>query len=488
MKILLLSGGSGRRLWPLSNSVRAKQFLKLLPTQHGKPESMIQRVSGQLDDAGLLSSTFIITYENQLEIIKNQIDTQIPVICEPSQRGTFPSIALACAYLHSNYYAGPEETICVVPVDSYVEPLFYKLLQSIPDILHISQAELALLGAVPQFPSDQFGYILPKPGQKEEISCLPIDQFIEKPDTETARRLIEKNAFWNCGVFGFSLNFMIEYLNKMGLSTSYNQLLKNYDLLPEISFDYEIAEKNSRSIVIPYSGLWKDLGSWETLSGQLESSVSGKGSLSEDSKNTQIVNELSIPIHAISISNSIIAASPDGILVADKQKSNAIKHMAETTRPMYEEKRWGIYKVLDFSYTSEGMESLSKLLKILPGRNISYQTHQFRQETWTIISGEGEFILDGRLVYIKAGDVLQIPVGAKHAVKAITPLEIIEVQWGEKLQEEDIIRITASWEETVKNIIKERERWSLSSTLQCVKTIWKTCLKTMKIRFGRKKN
>lgn len=486
LKILLLSGGMGKRLWPLSNSVRSKQFLKLLKNEQGEYESMIQRVCRQLADAGLLSSAYIITCESQMDIIKNQIGSHIPVICEPSQRGTFPSIVLACAYLHS--HSRINETICVLPVDSYVEPQFYEQLLAIPDILQKSQAELALLGAIPQFPSEQFGYIVPKQAPKEEAGYLSIDEFIEKPNSDTARMLIEKNAYWNCGIFGFSLNFMIEYLKKMRISSSYNQLLKTYDHLPDISFDYQVVEKNSKSIVIPCFGHWKDLGSWEALSGQLANSIFGKGSLSEDCQNTQIVNEMSIPIHAISVSDTIIAASPDGILVANKQKSNAIKEQAERARPMYEEKRWGVYKVLDFTRTNEGMHSLSKQIKINPGKNISYQSHQFRQETWTVISGEGMFILDGRLSSVKAGDVLQIPVGAKHAVKAITSLEIIEVQWGEKLAEEDIIRIADSWEDTIKHRIKAQKRWSLSTAVQWASIIWRMWLKSMITRLGMKKN
>ncbi|MGN7176012.1 sugar phosphate nucleotidyltransferase [Cytobacillus sp. SAFR-174] len=488
LKILLLSGGIGKRLWPLSNSVRSKQFLKLLKNEQGEYESMIQRVCRQLADAGLLSSAYIITCESQMDIIKNQIGSHIPVICEPSQRGTFPSIVLACAYLHSHQHSSINETICVLPVDSYVEPRFYEQLLTIPDILQKSQAELALFGALPQFPSEQFGYIVPKQALKEEVGCLLIDEFIEKPNSDKAQMLIEKNAYWNCGIFGFSLNFMIEYLKEKKFSTSYSQLLKTYDRLPDISFDYQVVEKNSKSIVIPYSGQWKDLGSWEALSGQLANSIFGKGSLSEDCQNTQIVNEMSIPIHAISVSDTIIAASPDGILVANKHKSNAIKEQAEKARPMYEEKRWGVYKVLDFTSTNEGMHSLSKLIKINPGKNISYQTHQFRQETWTVISGEGKFILDGRLSYIKAGDVLQIPFGAKHAVKAITSLEIIEVQWGEKLLEEDIIRIADSWDDTVNHSIKGRNRSFLSSSVQWASMIWKMVLKSMKTRLGMKKN
>lgn len=447
MEIILLSGGSGKRLWPLSNQVRSKQFLKLLSTEDNDYESMLQRVCRQLDSVGLLSSTHILTCQNQLDMVQNQLKHQVPIICEPSRKGTFSAISLAIAYLYSVLKADPEETICVLPVDAFMELPFFQLLKKVPDILHQSEADFALLGVKPTFPSDQFGYIVAELIGKSDY--YSITQFIEKPNRRKARNLMKKNALWNCGVFVFSLRFMINYLKNKSLPTVYDQMLEIYNQLPEISFDYEVAEQSSRSIVIPYDGVWKDVGNWQALSEQMDAHIIGAGELSEDSVNTHIVNELSQPIQVIGISNSMIVAGPDGILIANKKRCSEVKKLVKDDRPMYEEKRWGSYRVLERSQTIEQMESLTKIVKVLPGRNISYQLHYDRQEIWTVISGKGEVILNDQLRPIKAGDVIQIPIGAKHSVKAITPLEFIEVQLGVRLVEEDILRITYSWEEAI---------------------------------------
>jgi mannose-1-phosphate guanylyltransferase len=446
MKILLLSGGSGKRLWPLSNRVRSKQFLKMLRTDEGEPESMIQRVCRQLDSVGLLSSTHIVTCQSQTEIIKRQIGDEIPVICEPNQRGTFPSISLAITYLHSNLQVDPNEMICVLPVDSFVDLPFYQLLYKVPDILNISQSDLALLGVVSKVPSDQYGYIVPK--VNGEGIFYPVLQFLEKPNLNKAKILTNQNALWNCGVFAFSLKFMLFYLENKGLPTIYDEMLSIYDQLPNIGFDYEVVEKSNHSVVIPYNGMWKDLGNWNEFSEHLDNPIIGSGSI-EDSRNTNIINELSLPIHVIGVSDSIVVAGPDGILISNKKKSSKIKQMIKTNQLMYEEKRWGNYRVLDRSVTEEGTQTVIKMVNVLAGQNLSYQKHNFRQEIWTVISGTGEFILNDKLFTIKAGDVLQIPLGAKHGVKALTPLKILETQLGDRIEEDDIIRFTFSWKEAI---------------------------------------
>jgi mannose-1-phosphate guanylyltransferase len=450
LKIVLLSGGSGKRLWPLSNEIRSKIFLRLLRTADGGSESMIQRVCKQLDSVGLLPSTLIVTHESQVEIMKNQIGDRIPIISEPYKRGTFTAVALATAYLHSKKHADPDEIVCFLPVDVFVEPTFFERFKKLPDILSQSQADLALLGTNPTYPSNQYGYIVPKKGTNG-IDYYPVDQFVEKPDSKNASSLIKKNALWNCGVFAFSLKFMLSYLQNKGLPLLYDEMLTLYEHLPELSFDQEVVEKTRHSVVIPYDGDWKDLGSWDALAGHLVSNVIGPGVISDDSINTHLVNELANPIHVVDVSNIIVAASPDGILVASKANSNKIKQMIHNhhQRPMYEERRWGTYRVLDHSKTEKDMETLTKKIELFSGKNISYQLHHKRKEVWTIISGSGEFILDDKLYHIKTGDVLQIPLGAKHGVKAITPLEFIEVQIGTELVEEDITRLAMTWEEAM---------------------------------------
>ncbi|MNR21923.1 Mannose-1-phosphate guanylyltransferase RfbM [compost metagenome] len=165
--------------------------------------------------------------------------------------------------------------------------------------------------------------------------------------------------------------------------------------------------------------------------------------------NTHIVNELDVPVTVIGLSNIVVATSPDGILVADKASSPKIKDIMRDVelRPMYEERRWGWYKVLDYSKLAENQHVLTKRICIGAGKNSSYQLHHKRSETWTFIAGEGEIVLNEKLIPVKAGDVIQIPVHSRHAIRGITDLEFIEVQAGSELIEEDIIRLYMSWEE-----------------------------------------
>jgi mannose-1-phosphate guanylyltransferase len=447
LRIILLSGGSGKRLWPLSNEIRSKTFLKLLPTGEGRRESMIQRVCRQLDTAGLLPYTSIVTNKSQMEITQNHIGDQIPILAEPYKRGTFLAVGLAASYLHSKRLADLDETICVIPVDLFVESEFYHLLLQLPEILAQSSTELALIGTIPNRPSIQYGYIVPQEtGRKDYFN---VSKFVEKPNEEMAASLISENALWNCGVFAFPLSFMLSYLTSKGLPINYEELLDRYELFPVTSFDEEVVEKTRHCVVVPYDKAWQDLGDWSILPNYLGNHIIGRGQISSDSLHTHLINELMYPIHVIGVSNIIVAASPDGILVANKDKSNQIKKILNDWQiPMYEEKRWGKFWILDHSKTDT--ETLTKKVEMLPGKNTSYHMHQKRREIWTIISGSGEFILEGVKHSIQTGDVLQIPHGVKHAVKAISPLEYIEIQTGIELLEEDVIRTAMTWEETIK--------------------------------------
>ena len=196
---------------------------------------------------------------------------------------------------------------------------------------------------------------------------------------------------------------------------------------------------------------WKDLGDWRVLTEYLGSSVVGRGEISDDSLHTHVVNELESPVHVIGLSNIIVAASPDGILVADKDGASRIKQLLpDGVKPAGGEKRWGTYRVFDHAKTGMGTEALTKKIAMLPGKNTSYHLHRKRDETWTVLSGTGEFILDAAQARIQAGDVLSIPAGVKHAVKAITPLVYIDIQLGTELLEEDSERFAIDWEEILR--------------------------------------
>lgn len=460
MKIILLSGGSGKRLWPLSNDSRSKQFLRILQNKDGQLESMVQRVWGQLRTTGLSDSAIVATNKAQLDIMQSQLGNEIPLVVEPERRDTFPAIALAASYLHSVKGVGLEEVVAVLPVDPFVEDQFFQKVKELENVLDSAGADLALIGVTPTYPSAKYGYIVPV--QHETAGgYFKVSHFKEKPSEKVARALIEEKALWNCGVFAFKLGYMLSLLAQKRLPDQYEEILRQYSTLPKNSFDYEVVEKAKHVVAVPYNGYWKDLGTWNTLTEEMATQTIGKGIISEDSKNSHLINELDIPVTILGLSNVVVAASPDGILVTDKTASPRVKELVEdfNQRPMYEERRWGWYRVLDYTKLSEGNEVLTKRIGISAGKNLSYQLHHKRSEVWTIIRGEGEFVLNDLVYRVKSGDVLQIPVGYKHGIMAMTDLEFIEVQTGSELVEEDIVRLYMTWEEVQAHCGNIRVSW-----------------------------
>lgn len=449
MKLVLLSGGSGKRLWPLSNDSRSKQFLKVLESPSGEPESMVQRVWRQLEEAGMTGSSYLATGRSQVESIQSQLGSQVPIIVEPERRDTFPAIALTAAYLYSIAGVSPKETVAILPVDPYVEASFFDTVLQLEQTMEESGANLALMGVVPEHASEKYGYIIPTRAEAGASGYLQVSHFQEKPDRVQAEGLISKGALWNCGVFAFRLGYLLDILQRKGLPLNYEELQKQYKLLASISFDYEVVEKEEHIVVQPYAGFWKDLGTWNTLTEEMSSNLVGKGVVTADSERTCLINELDIPITVIGAKDLIIAASPDGILVTHKAESPRIKEVLKSyeQRPMYEERRWGHYKVIDYVKYDEGNEVLTKRIFIEEGKNISYQLHRKRSEIWTFVSGEASIVINEKMHNVKAGDVVRIPEGTKHAILAVTDVEFIEVQTGSELVEEDNIRITLDWED-----------------------------------------
>jgi len=451
MQIILLSGGSGKRLWPLSNEARSKQFLPLLQGSDGGRESMVQRVVRQMGEGGLDCEVTLATNASQRDIIVNQLGGGVGIVAEPERRDTFPAICLSCAYLRDVKKCSPEEVVVVMPCDPFTQKGYFETIGRMAECVERGEEELILMGVKPTYPSEKYGYIIPEKGTSgfQGRGCRRVKRFTEKPSEEKARELLSEGAFWNGGVFAFKLRYMSEILSEYGeAAASYDTLkAEGYASLPKISFDYEVAEKAESVGVVEYSGEWKDLGTWNSLSEELPSEVTGNALLGPSAKNTHIVNELSIPIFCDGVEDAVVAASPDGILVASKSCTENIKQYVEhlTDRPMYEERRWGTYRVLDRTKGEDGMESLTKNLFLKPGCNISYQRHRYREEVWTFVSGEGRLKLDGDLITVQAGDVVHIRRGQLHGLKAITPLNLIEVQIGTHLVEEDIERIALDW-------------------------------------------
>ena len=453
MRLILLSGGSGKRLWPLSNSSRSKQFLKLLSAEQKSNTqiSMIQRVWHQLQKANLANNTIISTNKSQVDMIISQLGSDVPLIMEPSRRDTYPAIALASLYLYSVEGMDPEEVVGVMPVDPFTGDEFFNHMKNLEHILQESKADLALVGIEPTFPSEKYGYIIPETSQNQKLEkgFQRVRFFTEKPNQDKAKQLLSEGALWNAGIFAFKLGFLLNHIKMQGLPLSYAEVFNQFTCLPKNSFDYEVVEKTKNIVVAPFKGEWKDLGTWNTLTEEMEMPIVGKGSVSTDCMNVHVINELDIPVSVLGVSDLVVVVSPDGILVTDKEASPRVKeisHLIEE-RPMYEERRWGWYRVLDYTKIENANEVLTKRIGITANKNISYQRHFHRSEVWTIIKGSGLFVLNDKIREVKPGDVLEIPVGAAHGIKALSDLEIIEVQCGTELIEEDILRIFMTWEE-----------------------------------------
>lgn len=441
MNIILLSGGSGKRLWPLSNDVRSKQFLKIFKLEDGHHESMVQRMYRMIREVDSGAAVTIATSEAQIPSIVNQLGDNVRISVEPCRRDTFPAIALAVAYLHDVEGVSKDEAVVVCPVDPYVEKPYFETVVRLQKQADSGDANLYLIGIEPTYPSEKYGYIIPK--SMDNVS--DVKEFKEKPTEAVAEEYIRQGALWNAGVFAFKPKYILDIAQKVFGTSSYKSLLDNYSNLTKISFDYAVVENEPRIKVMRFSGEWKDLGTWNTLTEAMSDEISGNA-IAEGCRNTHIINELQIPLVALGVDNLAIAATPDGILVTAKESSDKLKDFVPNQRPMYEKRIWGEYQILDFRTKPDGMSYLTKHLIIAPGHHISYQRHAHRTEMWTVVDGSGKLIIDGVIKPVCSGDSVCIKSGVKHAIVADNELHIIEVQIGDPLTEDDIERLDWNWD------------------------------------------
>lgn len=430
MNLILLSGGSGQRLWPLSNNIRSKQFVPLLKNEDGGYESMVQRVYRQITRQDPGARIVVATGKRQVSTILNQLGDRVDVCVEPCRRDTFPAIVLACAYLVDVRGVDPSEPVVVCPVDPYVEDDYFEALKGLALQAQKGEANLVLMGIEPTYPSEKYGYILPTgPEQTSFVSA-----FKEKPDAKTAAAYIARGALWNGGVFACKVGYLLKHARERFGFADYQRLYESYDSLPKISFDYAVVEKEPKIQVRRFYGAWKDIGTWNTLSEAMEENTVGNAILNDTCRNVHVLNELSVPVVCMGLENVVVSASPEGILVSDKGQSSYLKPIVDRIdqQVMFAEKSWGSYRVLDV-----GEESLTIKVTLNPGSRMNYHSHSRRDEVWTVVSGEGSAILDGVRREVKPGDVLTMEAGCRHTVIAATELRIIEVQLGREINVSD---------------------------------------------------
>jgi mannose-1-phosphate guanylyltransferase len=430
LNIILLSGGSGKRLWPLSNDVRSKQFIKIFKNEDGTYESMVQRMYGKIKKIDSDATVTIATSKSQISAIHNQIGTEVGISVEPCRRDTFPAIALATAYLVDVMGVDPNEPVVVCPVDPYVEDDYFEALKKLSDQAAKGEANLVLMGIEPTYPSEKYGYIIPK--TKDDTS--DVETFKEKPTVEVAKDYISKGALWNGGVFAYKLSYVLKRAHELIDFTDYQDLFSKYETLEKISFDYAVVEKEDKIQVLRFAGEWKDLGTWNTLTEAMTENVVGKGIMNDNCEGVHILNELNVPIIAMGLHDVVISASPEGILVSDKEQSSYIKPYVDgiDQQIMFAEKSWGSYQVMD-------VEPTAMTIKVIlnPGHSMNYHSHKNRDEVWVVLSGTGRTVVDGMEQNIAPGDVITMNAGCRHTVFADTELKLVEIQLGSDISVED---------------------------------------------------
>lgn len=431
MNAILLSGGSGKRLWPLSNDIRSKQFIKFFKADDGSHLSMIQRVYNQIKKVDQDAMVTIATSKTQVSSIHNQLGSDgAGISIEPCRRDTFPAIALATAYLHDVQHISEEESVVVCPVDPYVGDDYFTALDKLCRRAAESDANLVLMGIEPTYPSEKYGYIIPE--NAAELS--KVQTFKEKPDEATAREYIEQGALWNGGVFAYKLKYVLDIARELLNYTTYQDLYNRYAALPKISFDYAVVEKEQRIEVMRFRGEWKDLGTWNTLVDSMSEDVIGEGMMDETCERVHIINELDMPILAMGMKDTVIAASPQGILVSSTDRSAHIKPFVEKIdqRIMFAEKSWGVFRVIDVEENSITIKATIKAKD-----HMNYHSHEHRDEVWNIVSGTGTAIVDDTEREVGPGDVITMKAGQKHMIVAETDLVLIEVQVGKDISVKD---------------------------------------------------
>ena len=430
MNVILLSGGSGKRLWPLSNDIRSKQFIKLFKREDGSYESMVQRVYRQIREVDSEAVITVATSKTQVSMLHNQLGESVGISVEPCRRDTFPAIVLATAYLKDVMGVSEDEAVVVCPSDLYSGREYFEALDALQRQADRGESNLVLMGIEPTYPSEKYGYIIPKTSDNLSV----VETFKEKPDCETAKKYLEQGALWNGGVFAYKIGYVLQKAHEYLDFVDYHDLYDKYETLNKISFDYAVVEKEDNIQVLRFHGDWKDLGTWNTLTEEMSENIIGNAVCNENCENVNVVNELDIPILCMGLKNMVVSASAEGILISDKEQSSYIKPFVDAMEQqvMFAEKSWGKYEVKDIE---DGSMTIKVTLNA--GHKMNYHSHEYRDEVWTILSGEGVSIVDGMEEKVHPGDVITMEAGTKHTLIAETELKVMEVQLGKEIRVDD---------------------------------------------------
>lgn len=452
---ILLAGGTGTRLWPVSRELFPKQLVNLVGD-----ESLIQNTIKRLSPAVELTRLKIVCGKEHLfEIARHLealgISSEGKIITEPCGRNTAPAILLAIL----NILKTEEDAILLVfPSDHVIKDLpgFHERLEAAVRLAE--KGHIVTFGIKPDRPETGYGYI-EGAGDVEE-GALKVKRFVEKPDVETAKDYLSKgNFFWNSGMFAFKASVMLrefaeaepELLESMRgmLSGDGPVSLESYEALPNISIDYAIMEKTTRGVVLPSEFGWSDIGTWETLYNFLpkdsdENVVEGDVIL-KDTRHSFIRGDNRLVV-VTGLENIVVIDTPDTVFVSDLEKSKDVKNIVaelkEKGRAEYRShitvyRPWGTYTILE-----EREQTKIKRIVVYPGAKLSLQMHHHRNEHWVVVSGIAKIINGDHSIILKENESTYVPKESRHRLENLgkEPLHIIEVQMGDYLGEDDIVR------------------------------------------------
>lgn len=459
---VVLAGGTGSRLWPVSRESYPKQFINFQDSN----TSFFQRTLQRLDGLDGLQSPVILCSDSCRFLVIEQLEAigveDASIILEPESKNTAPAIAVAAlsAMQHS-----PAALLLVLAADHHIKGVsdFHDAILTASKLA--TTGELVTFGVKPNRAETGYGYI--KRGEKLD-SGFSVDEFIEKPDASKAKEFLDSGSYlWNSGIFMFSASRYLEELAEhssdiyRSADSAFQQAKRDnkfgfcrldedsYSTSPANSIDYAVMEKTTRAAVVPMDAGWSDMGSWDAFWEQSEKDSNGNVSVGDvhlQNVSNSYIHSSSKLIAAMEIDNSIIVETQDSILISKKGSSQKVKTLVEDLKQQESidaqdqplvRRPWGSFETL-----ASGTNFQVKRITVSPGGSLSLQLHQYRAEHWAVVSGEAKITIGEDISYLSAGQSTYVPKQAKHRLEnsGTEPVVLIEVQCGSYLGEDDIVR------------------------------------------------